>query len=40
MGKEKTVDRVDLKGKPVKKVQFVVVRPNDPTRKEFELKCV
>jgi hypothetical protein len=38
-GKEKLVDKTDFNGKPTNKVQFIVVDPEDPQRKEkkFEL---
>jgi hypothetical protein len=38
-GKEKLVDKTDFNGKPTKKVQFIVIDPEDPQRKEkkFEL---
>jgi hypothetical protein len=37
--REKVVDRTDFNGKPIKKVQFIVVDPDDQERKEkkFEL---
>ncbi|MBV9179159.1 MAG: hypothetical protein JO327_10645 [Nitrososphaeraceae archaeon] len=37
-GKEKIVDKTDFNGKPIKKVQFVVVDPEDPQRKEKKLE--
>jgi hypothetical protein len=41
-GKEKVVEKPDFNGKLTKKVQFVVVRPNDSSRKEkkFELSRI
>jgi hypothetical protein len=37
--KEKIVDKIDFNGKPTKKVQFIVIDPEDEERKErkFEL---
>jgi hypothetical protein len=37
--REKVVDKIDFNGKPTKKMQFIVVNPEDPERKEkkFEL---
>ena len=38
-GKEKIVDKTDFNGNPTKRVQFLVVDPQDPQRneKKFEL---
>jgi hypothetical protein len=38
-GKEKLVDKTDFNGRPTKKVQFIVIDPDDPEQKEkkFEL---
>ena len=39
-GKEKLVDKLDFNGKPTKKVQFIVIDPEDTTErkeKKFEL---
>jgi hypothetical protein len=39
INKIKLVDRTDFNGSPMKKVQFIVVNPEDPQRRErkFEL---
>lgn len=42
VGKEKVVEKPDFNGKLTKKVQFIVLRSNDPERKEkkFELSRI
>jgi hypothetical protein len=35
--REKIVDKLDFNGKPTKKVQFIVVNPKDPQRKEKKM---